>query len=73
MELLMAAFDGLYRCTQRLGPLLLVEILLPGGTLVALLLFFYQRRRLREQVRRAAGWQPKERSSLRPALPRVTS
>ena len=29
---------------QRLGPYLLIEILLPGGTLLALLLFVYRRR-----------------------------
>ncbi len=45
MEALAAAFEGLKRCWKRLGPVLLVEILLPGGTLVALLLLFYQRRR----------------------------
>ena len=30
---------------QKLGPYLLLEILLPGGTLMALLLFLYQRRK----------------------------
>lgn len=30
---------------QRLGPYLLIEILLPGGTLFALLLFVYRQRR----------------------------
>jgi hypothetical protein len=29
-----------------LGPYLLLEILMPGGTLLALLLFLYRRRRL---------------------------
>src|SRR5947207_13373699 len=29
---------------QRVGPYLLIEIVLPGGTLLALLLFLYQRR-----------------------------
>ena len=29
---------------QKLGPYLLLEIVLPGGTLIALLLFLYQRR-----------------------------
>lgn len=69
MELLTAAVEGLYRCMQRFGPLLLVEILLPGGTLVALGLFFYRRRREREQVRRTANWrrhgQPRLASTLR--------
>ena len=69
MELLTAAFEGLYRCMQRFGPLLLVEILLPGGTLVALVLFFYQRRRQREQAPRTTGWQPKESPGLTAAFP----
>jgi hypothetical protein len=29
---------------QKMGPYLLLEMLLPGGTLLALLLFLYQRR-----------------------------
>jgi hypothetical protein len=32
------------RLFQKLGPYLLIELLLPGGTLVALILFLYQRR-----------------------------
>jgi hypothetical protein len=31
---------------QKLGPYLLLEIFLPGGTLIALLLFLYQRKQL---------------------------
>jgi len=31
---------------SKLGPYLLLEILLPGGTIVALLLFLYQRKQL---------------------------
>ena len=30
----------------KLGPYVMLEILLPGGTLVALLLFLYRRRKL---------------------------
>ena len=37
----------LRRLGQQLGPYLVLEILLPGGTLLALLLFLYQRRKLR--------------------------
>ena len=33
---------------QKLGPYLLLEIVLPGGTLIALLLFLYQRKQLAE-------------------------
>ena len=35
----------LRRLGQRAGPYLMVEMLLPGGTLLALLLFLYLRRR----------------------------
>ena len=31
---------------RELGPYLVLEILMPGGTLLALLLFLYQRRKL---------------------------
>lgn len=37
----------LRRLGQQFGPYLVLEILLPGGTLLALLLFLYQRRKLR--------------------------
>jgi hypothetical protein len=30
---------------QRLGPYVMLELLLPGGTLIALLLFLYRRRK----------------------------
>jgi hypothetical protein len=36
----------LRRFGHRLGPYLMLEIVLPGGTLFALLLFLYQRRKL---------------------------
>ena len=38
-------FEPLYRSGTRLGPYVLLELLLPGGTLFALLLFLYQRRK----------------------------
>ena len=37
--------DLLRRLGQKAGPYLMVEMLLPGGTLLALLLFIYQRRK----------------------------
>jgi hypothetical protein len=37
-------FEVLRRFGRKLGPYLMLEILLPGGTLFALLLFLYQRR-----------------------------
>jgi hypothetical protein len=38
---------------QKAGPYLLLEILLPGGTLFALLLFFYRRQRDGAELPRA--------------------
>jgi hypothetical protein len=43
---LIGQFDSLYRYGAKLGPYVLLELLLPGGTLFALLLFLYQRRKL---------------------------
>jgi len=37
--------ETLRRCGQRLGPYLMLEIFLPGGSLFALMLFLYQRRK----------------------------
>jgi len=39
------SFRALGYLVQKAGPYLLLEILLPGGTLLALLLFLYQRRK----------------------------
>ena len=47
---------GLLRsAAQRLGPYLLIEMLLPGGTLLALLLFVYRRWKRRSGYSRPAG------------------
>jgi hypothetical protein len=46
MQMVTGALEILRRLGQRLGPYLVLEILLPGGTLLALLLFLYQRRKL---------------------------
>jgi hypothetical protein len=43
METIVVLLDLLRRLLQRAGPYLLVEIILPGGTLIALLLFLYRR------------------------------
>ena len=45
MQRVMDHLETLRRYGQRLGPYLMLEILLPGGTLLALLLFLYRRRR----------------------------
>ena len=43
---LIGQFEPLRRFGARLGPYVLLELLLPGGTLFALLLFLYQRWKL---------------------------
>lgn len=40
---------------QKLGPYLVLEIVLPGGTLLALLLFLYRRGRILRAPGQAAG------------------
>jgi hypothetical protein len=55
MESVVAGLRILRRCLQRIGPYLLVEIFLPGGTLLALLLFLYRRGRLGAGDPAAAG------------------
>ena len=42
-RILIGQFQLLRRFGAKLGPYVLVELLLPGGTLFALLLFLYQR------------------------------
>jgi hypothetical protein len=43
MEMLIIGLEMLRRLLPRVGPYLLVEIVLPGGTLVALMMYLYQR------------------------------
>lgn len=43
METITAGFDLLRRLVKAVGPYVMIEILLPGGSLVALLLFLYRR------------------------------
>jgi hypothetical protein len=43
MEIVTGTLAMLRRWGQMLGPYLMLEILLPGGTLMALLLFLYRR------------------------------
>jgi hypothetical protein len=42
---LIGQFAPVFRSGAKLGPYVLLELLLPGGTLFALLLFLYQRRK----------------------------
>jgi hypothetical protein len=44
MEIIMLGLEIARRLAARAGPYLVVEILLPGGTLLALLLYLYRRR-----------------------------
>jgi hypothetical protein len=46
LRALIGHLQPLYRSGARLGPYVLLELLLPGGTLFALLLFLHQRRKL---------------------------
>jgi len=45
MEIVMSWLGILRKIGQKAGPYLLLEMLLPGGTLFALLLFLWQRKR----------------------------
>jgi len=47
MQAVLRSLATLRRFVEALGPYLLLELLLPGGTLFAVLLFVYQRRKLR--------------------------
>jgi hypothetical protein len=44
VEIFIVGLEMLRRLLPRIGPYVLVEIVLPGGTLLALLLYLYRRR-----------------------------
>jgi len=44
MEYVMLAVDAVRRIARTFGPYLLLELLLPGGTIFALTLYLYRRR-----------------------------
>jgi len=46
MEFVIRTLETLRRWGQKLGPYVLLELLIPGGTLFALLLFLYQSKKL---------------------------
>jgi hypothetical protein len=46
MQTVLVSLELLRRGGRNLGPYLLLEILMPGGTLLAFLLFLYRRNRL---------------------------
>lgn len=45
MEIMVRNWQALRRQAQRFGPYLLLEAVMPGGTLCALLLYLYRTRR----------------------------
>ena len=56
MQIIMSWLGILRRFGQKAGPYLLLEMLLPGGTLLALLLFLFQRRPdIRRRAQRAVS------------------
>ncbi len=59
MQWLMRHLGFVRKVARTLGPYLLVEILLPGGSLIALALFVYQQKRLpfgRDLLAPALAW-----------------
>ena len=54
MEALISVLQSVRRWGQRIGPYVIIEIVMPGGTLVALMLFLYRRRALGRPVLVAA-------------------
>ena len=54
MEIVTPAIEFLRRALQKAGPYLMVEIVLPGGTLLALGLLLY-RHRAQQRLHRAPG------------------
>ena len=50
MELVKSCFRWLRGVGQKVGPYLMLELLMPGGTLLALLLFLYRRGSMHAQA-----------------------
>jgi hypothetical protein len=57
MKPLVQLVESIWGIIRRLGPYLILEMILPGGTLMALLLFFYRSYR-RQEVRGASDVAP---------------
>jgi hypothetical protein len=45
MKIVVGSWEILRRLARRVGPYFLVEVVMPGGTLLALLLYLYRARR----------------------------
>jgi hypothetical protein len=54
VETLSRAYEAVRRWIQSIGPYLIIEIVMPGGTLIALLMFLHRRGTLA----RLAGFVP---------------
>jgi hypothetical protein len=48
MKIVMVGLEILRRWLPRIGPYIVAEVVLPGGTLLALSLYLYRRRQLAE-------------------------
>lgn len=51
MEIVVIGVEILRRAFCRCGPYLFVELLMPGGTLLALLMYLYQRQAAKKRLR----------------------
>ena len=56
MQGVMIGWEILRRLARKAGPYVMLEMLLPGGTLLALLLFMYRRRELLGRSARRLWW-----------------
>ena len=55
MQIIARTHNVLRTWARNLGPYIVLEVLLPGGTLVALLLFLYRRGQLLQAAAQAAS------------------
>jgi hypothetical protein len=60
MEIIMLGLEIARRLATKAGPYLVVEMLLPGGTLLALLLYLYRRRANRNEASEMTPARPQE-------------
>ena len=62
MEIVIVGLELLRRLLSRVGPYLAMEIILPGGTLLALVLYLYRRQAgLKDLTGRMSTWRPVKR------------
>ena len=50
MEIVMVGLEIARRLSSRIGPYLIVELIVPGGTLLAVLLYLYRRRAATKKI-----------------------